>query len=122
MSIDAVADFEVLLKNLARDFRTATDLKTPNAEDSIEIRAAIVGFSYNSLTEQWGRNHYEYVREHSSHSAEIPESERVLHALCLGYLLGMFQADKITEQEFSTAEHQLAGFVLLKAGTIHGVG
>jgi hypothetical protein len=118
MSIDATREFETLLRNFVRDMRTAISLKSPNSEDSLDIRVAIVGFSYNSATEQWGRNHYQYVREHSSQDAEIPEPERAFHALCLGYLLGLFQAEKISENEFSNAENQLAGFVLLKAGNI----
>lgn len=118
MAIDAIKEYEELLKHFARDFRTAGNLKTPNTEDAIDIRAAIVGFSYNAPTEQWGRNHYEYVREHSLPAPELPLSEGAFHALCLGYLLGLFQADRITEQEFAIAEAQLAGFMLLKAGAI----
>ena len=118
MSIDAIKEYEELLAHFMRDFRTAGNLKTPNTEDALDIRAAIVGFSYHAPTEQWGRNHYEYVRQHSLNLPETPTSERAFYALCLGYLLGLFQVERITEHEFATAEAQLAGFVLLKAGTI----
>jgi hypothetical protein len=118
--MNAMKTYEKLLEHFARDLRTASDLATPNVEDTLEMRAAIVGFSYNAPTEQWAHGHYEYVSQHALEDPDRPSNEKAFHALCLGYLLGLFQSQKITEHEFSGAEAQLNGFLLLKAGAIPG--
>ena len=115
---EALTDFDKLLNAFSRDLATAKAISTPNLQDTLNIKAAIVGFSYNSKTEDWGRNHFDYLDHHISASSSLNNRELLFSCLCVGYLLGLFQADKITESQFHVAEAQLPGFILLKAGLI----
>ena len=117
-NFEPLREFEKLLLVFPRDMASATGLSTPNAQDTLEIRAAIVGFSYHSRTEEWGRNHFEYMERHITTASSLELRDLIFSCLCLGYLLGLFQADKITEDQFQVAEVQLPGFILLKAGRI----
>jgi hypothetical protein len=115
---EAFAEFNQLLEVFARDLATAKAIATPNVQDTLEIKAAIVGFSYHSKTEDWGRNHLVFVGRHISGASSLEGRELIFSCLCFGYLLGLFQANKITEQQFQLAEAQLPGFIMLKAGRI----
>ena len=107
--------FEKLYENFDRDRQTAKKLISPNPEDSLEIRIAIVGFSHNLATEQWDRPHFEFVQKRIS-MASAAGNELLFFCLCLGFLLGLFEAGKIDDLEFDLADAQLAGFLLLKGG------
>lgn len=112
--MDAMLVFEELLSTFSRDLRLAETLESPNPEDSLEIRAAIVGFSYNSPTEAWKRFHLDYIRNHLPDLTTQPKSEVAFQSLCLGYLLGLYQIGAITDQQLLLAEYQLPGFILSK--------
>jgi len=117
-TFEGLAEFERLLRKFGRDFQTAKALVTPNIEDSLEVRSAIVGFSYHAKTEAWGPNHLAYIQRHISTISSLAGPELHFSCLCIGFLLGLFQADKITEQQFRLAETQLGGFIMLNAGKL----
>jgi hypothetical protein len=112
---NALEHFERLYKDFHRDRTAALKLESANAEDSLEVRTAVIGFSYNSSIQEWRRTHFEFLRDRLK-DAQFEKNELLFVSLCLGFLLGLFQADKITEIEFDLAEAQLPGFVLLKGG------
>ncbi len=111
-----------LVGNFARDLALASNLESANPEDDLAIRAAVVGFSYNSPTEEWDKGHFEFVNarlERDFNEKELleygdnAENVRLFFALCLGYLLGLYQQDAIGEAEFNVAEMQISGLILL---------
>ena len=94
-----------------------------NEQDSLPIKCAIVGFSYNSPTEEWGIRHFEFVQTRIDSSyreedllyyEENSGNVAMAFALCIGYLLGAYQAEKITNDEFKLAEIQIPGLLMLK--------
>jgi hypothetical protein len=122
MKRDFRRDFEHLLGGLDGHLRLAQEMSSPNLEDDLCIRAAIVGFSFHSQTERWGRNHFDLVRsrrdkDYSNRNLSWygPSAERhaLLACLCLGFLLGLFQAEKISEEEFERGEAEIPPFLAL---------
>lgn len=104
-----------------RDIELAKDLKSANPEDDLAIKSAIVGFSYNSPTQDWAKGHYDLVtsrfaREYNNESlaeyGEHAENIKLFHALAIGFLLGLYQQGHITDDEFKTAEQQLPGLIM----------
>lgn len=110
--------FERLLTTFKRDRALADALKSPNTDDDLSVRVAIVGFSYNSPTESWGKGHHDFFSKHVLDSSSIGEAEFLFSCECLGYLLGLFEAGRLSDEKFKEAEAQLPGYVLLKTGTI----
>jgi hypothetical protein len=41
------------------------------------------------------------------------ENVKLFFALSIGYLLGLYQEDKISEEEFKEAEQQIPGLIML---------
>lgn len=114
-----IEDFERLLGGFRRDIGIAESLGTPNREDDLFIRVAIVGFSYNAETEDWGRNHLEFIRDRlDAELSEEPEAIRLFNCLCLGYLLGLYQCDAVDDTDFSLGEAQLPGIAALHSPEI----
>ena len=125
---DLTAEFREFLEGFARYRKAALDIESPNVEDDEFIRAAIVGFSQHAPTEQWARGHHDFVSryrdgDYSDESLSVLHGEQVynyalLACLCLGALLGLYQAGRITEDEFKVAEAQLPGFMALHVGRL----
>jgi hypothetical protein len=122
-ALDALQDFDELYRNHTELQRLADELKTPNPEDSVFVRAAIVGFSFHVPTEEWERQHLDFVlhkRQTEFSDYELTKLEAAgqragrFACLCLGYLLGLHQAKKISNEQFQVAEMQLPGFLMLK--------
>jgi len=118
---------DALIGTFRRDVNLAQKIQSPNAEDDIAIRVAIVGFSYNAPTGQWSHEHYRFLRERLEGDYSLREFEgwgtesRVLQlfaSLCLGFLLGLYQGNKITDEEFRTGEAQIGGLIALHNGTL----
>jgi hypothetical protein len=124
--MNAIEQLGKLLQDLPKSIAAARALVSPNTIDDLEIKAAIIGFSMNSPTCAWDLNHVEFVKQrleggYSADSlkdfgAEAPLI-RLFVGLCLGYLLGLYQAEKLTDAEFSVAETQIPGLVLLNSGS-----
>jgi hypothetical protein len=115
-------EYENLLKRFRSDYELAERLETPNPEDDLHVRIAIVGYSYSQPTETWGRNHYhflkyyregDYADENFSTVAANPHLCAAFACLCLGYLLGLFQRGGLSEEQFHVAQRQLVGFIAL---------
>lgn len=118
---------QTLVDSFRRDVQIARELESPNADDDLTIKTAIVGFSYHSPTDQWEHGHLDFVRVRidrgysASQLVEYGENGfnvGLFFALCIGYLLGLFQQDRISEQDFRVAEDQLPGLIMLHLGTL----
>jgi hypothetical protein len=125
--MDALIQLQSLVNTFARDVELAKNVKSPNPEDDIAIKTAIVGFSYNSPTDDWGKGHYACMRERLDREYNLGELEaygenslniQLFFALCAGYLLGLFQADKISSKDFRIAELQIPGLIALHCGAL----
>lgn len=125
---DFVHDYESLLRGFARSRDTARSLESPNPEDDEFVRMAIVGFSMNAKTESWSPEHYAFVSKQREDDFSV-EALGVLHGeqaqnyalfagLCLGFLLGLFQTEQVSEEEFSVGEAQLPGFMAGAVGAL----
>jgi len=119
-TIEPMDEFARLLNafSVARD--VARQLTTPNREDDDDIKMAIVGFSYHRATEDWSRQHYEFIRSRCegelSDSAlrEHGEAAAVFRAfacLALGALLGLRDSRQIDDTRFALGDAQLPGFM-----------
>lgn len=117
-NFNAIGVYEKLLSNFERDRNLAKTLQSPNVEDEYSLRAAIIGFSYNAPTELWGRNHFEYIQKRALDRSLLTEAEFIFACECLGYLLGMYETGKLSDEKFQEAEAQLPGYIMLKSGTI----
>lgn len=119
-TIEPMDEFARLLSAfpVARD--AARRLITPNREDDDDIKMAIVGFSYHRATEDWSRQHYEFIQSR----CEGELSDRALHehgeaaaifrafaCLALGALLGLRDSRQIDDTGFALGDAQLPGFM-----------
>jgi hypothetical protein len=113
---------EQLTVDFARDIEIARNVKSSNPEDDLAIKAAIVGFSYNSPTTDWAKGHYDFVRNRleASYSSELlvdygenGENIRLFFALAIGFLLGMYQQERISDDQFKEGEQQIPGLIML---------
>jgi hypothetical protein len=113
---------EQLTVDFARDIEIARNVKSSNPEDDLAIKAAIVGFSYNSPTTDWAKGHYDFVRNRleASYSSELlvdygenGENVRLFFALAIGFLLGMYQQERISDDQFKEGEQQIPGLIML---------
>jgi hypothetical protein len=112
---------KTLLDTFYRDIALARTLQSSNPHDDVAIRAAIVGFSYNSPTREWSKMHYEFVmyrlkRDYDdnklSEYGRNAENVRLFFALSIGYLLGLYQQRTIGDAEFSHAEILIPGLIM----------
>ncbi len=113
---------ERLVGTFQRDIELAKALESCNVEDDLAMKTAIVGFSYNSPTQDWVKEHYDFVKsrlQRDYHDEELAEygdcaeSIKLFFALGLGYLLGLYQQDRIKDDEFKITEQQLPGLIML---------
>jgi hypothetical protein len=118
---------EQLVTSFYRDITLARGLDSENPEDDLAVKAAVVGFCYNSPTQEWDKGHLEFIKSRLSREFQDDESldygknsenVRLFYALALGYLLGLYQQDKIIDAEFEVAERQISGLIMLKLPSI----
>ncbi len=108
-------DFEALLIN-------ARHLRTTEADNSLAVKAAVVGFGRFSPVSEWRRQHFDVIAnrlhgglsvEELSWYEECAESISVFGCLALGALLGKFQIGDIDETGFTLGDAHLAAFLSL---------
>ncbi|MFN7291714.1 MAG: hypothetical protein ACK5YR_13730 [Pirellula sp.] len=113
---------EQLTVDFARDIEIARNVESSNPEDDLAIKAAIVGFSYNSPTSDWAKGHYDFVnnrleasysREQLDDYGENGENVRLFFALAIGFLLGMYHQERISNDQFTEGEQQIPGLIML---------
>lgn len=116
-----------LVTNFYRDIGLARKLDSMNPQDDLAVRAAVVGFSYNSPTQEWAKGHFEALkkcldREFPSNLQQDygmnSENVRLFFALAIGYLLGVYQQGMVSDSEFTVAEKQVSGLVFLHLATL----
>ena len=95
------------------NLKLATELKSPNPEDTLDLRCAIVGFSYHAETEEWSYEEYEFVSSWLALDPDMwSDSQRQLASMCLGGLCALKTVGRLTDTEFQLAEAQLPGLLL----------
>jgi hypothetical protein len=118
---------EELVKTFERDVQLAKQLDSPNDDDDLEIKVAMVGFSYNSRTDDWDLGHFDFVRLRlarnfaSSELAEYgpnAENVRLFFALSVGYLLGLYHQEELSDNDFRTAELLVSGLIMQHLGRL----
>jgi hypothetical protein len=123
--MNAIEQLGRLFEDFQESVAKARQVELPDGDDEMGIKTAIIGFSMNSPTHTWGLNHYNLVKDRleAGYSADSLKefrdeatSIRLFVGLCLGYLLGLYQAEKLTDVEFSVAEAQIPGLVFLNSG------
>jgi hypothetical protein len=116
-----------LVPTFKRDVDFAGQLQSPNSEDDLAMRVAIVGFSYHASTEQWGIDHYNFVKrridpefalENLSDYEPMSASIRLFAAFCFGYVLGLYEADKVTDHEVHVLDAQIPGLIALRSDVL----
>jgi hypothetical protein len=122
-----IKQLERLIETFESDAEVAKGLETPNVEDDFATKMAIVGFSYNSSTEEWDIGHLEFLqsiraREYSDlELTEFGENGRnveLFFSLGIGYLLGLYQENLIDDVAFRVAKIQLSGLIMLHLGEL----
>ncbi len=116
MNSDMMDQFEVLYQKMDQYVLQAEKLSTPNEEDTLEIRMAIIGFGLTYDIETWGLDEFEHVHGELTQSEELTERERLFYALGMGYLLGLLAAKKLIPLEFQGLSYVLPGFIYEKGG------
>jgi hypothetical protein len=120
-------DLQHLVTTFHRDIERARQLEPSNANDDLALKMAVVGFSYNSPATDWGKNHADFVtlrlaQDYSDEElveyGENSGNVRLFYALCVGFLLGLYQQNKMNDQEFDTAEWQIPGLIMLHLSTL----
>ena len=120
---------EQLIATFARDIQIARELQTPNEEDDLAVKLAIVGFSYNSPTDEWGKQHFDFLAARLGREfppgelaeyGENSENVRLFFSLVVGYLLGAYHCGSLGDPDFRKAEASIAGLIMLHLGTLTG--
>lgn len=120
-------ELETLVDNFVRDIASARSIESPNPEDDLAIKAAIVGFSYHGDVSQWGRNEFEFVRRYLDNECEGEDltsygehgrNVLLFHAVAIGFLLGLYQQNQLDDQAFVIAQASIAGVVMFHLGQI----
>jgi hypothetical protein len=115
-------ELEQLVESFARDIEIAKGVQSTNPEDDLAVKAAVVGFSYNSNTAEWAKGHYDFLmrRIEGDYDAESLEeygengtNVKLFFSLAMGYLLGLYQRERISEDEFNVGEQQIPGIIML---------
>ena len=116
-----------LVPTFRRDVSLAQTLESPNAEDDLAIKVAMIGFSYNAPTGEWSHEHYRFLRERLESAYSLRELQgwatepgvlQLFASLSLGFLLGLYQRNKITDEEFRSHEAQIGGLMALHDGDL----
>ena len=115
-------DFAKLQRGLSQYLPMADGLESPDPEDDLFVKMAIVGYSFHQPTEEWGIDNLHFIQRHRQDEysdAELADhgdaasSVALFACLAYGYMLGLFQAGSIDEIEFSRGEALLPGFLAL---------
>jgi hypothetical protein len=118
---------KLLVSTFGRDLELARQLESPNSEDDLTVRAAIVGFSYNAPTTDWDISHHDFLRKHLDGHFSLVELQewtaepiklQWFAAIGLGFLLGLYQSDAIDAEKFEACERQIAGLIALHVGEL----
>jgi hypothetical protein len=119
--------FQQMLADFAAHVHTAKRIQSPNADDDIYVKLAVVGFSLNRDSHEWCITHFQYIRDNydAGYSEQVSplygperEAEAMFACLCMGLLLGMHGAGKIDDRVFLWGEMLLPGFILSKGSEI----
>lgn len=54
--------FDDLLANFGKEVALAKAIRSPNPEDTLNIKVAIAGFSHAAPIDEWSREHFEFVQ------------------------------------------------------------
>ena len=115
-------DLQNLIGTFYRDIKIAKGVVSPNVEDDLVIKAAVTGFCYNSPVDDWAKGHFDFVKtridrdytpEELAEYGDNSENIKLFFALSMGFLLGLYQKDGISDQDFKTAELQIPGLIML---------
>ena len=124
---DWMTEFGRLLHRFMTYREMANELQSPDPEDDLFVKMAIVGYSFHQPTEAWGIDNLRYIqqRRHDDYSdAQLVEFEDRAQSyaqfacLSLGYMLGLFQSGQIDDVEFLRGEALLPGFLALHSGEL----
>ncbi len=115
--------FMRLLRRFQQLRERAHTLSTPNPEDDLLARLAIVGFSHVQRTEAWSVSHYTALQAFRRSETSTFPSIHGQHAstweqyacLVFGFLLGAQSRGRISELEFSRGLFLLSAFMWLHA-------
>jgi hypothetical protein len=119
--MSSISHIEQLVDDFHRDMDLAKSLESCNPQDDLVIKMAIVGFSYNSSTQDWAKDHYNMVTSRLGrdyHDTEIAEygenglNVKLFFALAFGFLLGQYQEQVISEDEFRLEDMQIPGIIM----------
>ncbi len=112
--------FEHLLKHCPFLIETALATVTPNAEDTDEIKAAIVGFYQFTEPENWTFEYWQSVHnwltsilftEMVGQTLPDKASLSLFGGLAYGAMLGKWHSSELSEAEFTVGEMQLLLFL-----------
>lgn len=126
-SESVLSQLEQLVNTFERDVQLAKEINSPNDKDDLAIKMAIVGFSYNSRSDDWDLGHFEFVNDRLARNfapnelAEYgPNGEhvRMFFALRIGYLLGLYHHKQITDEDFRIVELRLSGLIMFRLGQL----
>ena len=112
-------DFQPLLDEFA-DTRDAIHSESPRQFDPLDF--ARCGFALTASDTLWAIEHERFINERcngelsneslADHGPAVP-AWRAFSCLALGYLLGLYQTERIVGLQFEAADAQLAGFMYL---------
>jgi hypothetical protein len=107
-----------LLVRLLECISAAEELTSPNVEDTLEVKVAIIGFAHHASSDDWTLSEYEFVKHALDKSQSLSRHARLFYALSLGYLLGMAYTKKVSTSEFLMWEYSIPGFIALKGSEL----
>jgi len=122
--------FEALLPRFNTLRTTAEAYASPNPEDDLPVRLAIVGFSFNAPTDSWAYEHFCFVaayRDRELNAEALAWHEDVadlclqFSCLAIGYVLGLRQAEKINDTDLLLAESLLPSFLIQHSGSLQSL-
>jgi hypothetical protein len=105
--------FQRLCDELPEIREQVAAIESPNPEDDRPVRFAIVGYSYHRSIESWGREELEFVKRRRHEVADFDARWVEFTCLASGYLLGLYQAERCSDAEFTRFEAQLPGLMWL---------
>ncbi len=120
---DIFDEYQRMWDSFRRCCEAANSLNTPNPEDDIFIKMAIVGFSHHQKTESWEHDNYRVAKQYLDEGTSLGDSEtmRKFNLLALGALMGLYASGKIDQRVYSIGYCLLPGFVLGKGGAVENL-
>jgi hypothetical protein len=103
--------FQRLCEDLPQVREMAAAIESPNPEDDRLIKLAIAGYCYHQAVDSWGREELDFVLRRRREVEGYDPLWVEFVCLASGYLLGLYQAEKLSEVEFRLFEAQLPGFM-----------